>query len=875
MPLQPRDKLGPYEILAPIGAGGMGEVYRARDAKLERDVAIKVLPDSVAQDPERLARFEREAKVLASLNHPNIAHIYGVEERALVMELVEGESPKGPMSFDDAWKIGAQIADALEYAHEKGIVHRDLKPANIKVTPEGVVKLLDFGLAKAFTGPAVQSAAPENSPTLTIGATQVGVILGTAAYMSPEQAKGKAVDQRADIWAFGVVLYELLAGQHLFQGDDVSEILAAVIKEAPDFSPVPRQARPLLERCLEKDPKKRLRHVGDIGLLLAAEAMAVPAQRQFGAVAWIAAGVMTAALAALAFVHFRERPPVQEVTRFQIEPLEKTTLVAAPPIVSPDGRRLAFVATEGGVTRLWVRSLDVLDARPLTGTDGVGGNTFAWSPDSRSIAYFQGSKLRQVDVTGGPPQTVCDSPAGDRGSAWGLGGEIIFGIAAGGLLRVSEAGGAPVPLTQSDAKRGETFHSRPSFLPDGRHFFYIRGGSPEVQGIYLGSLDVSPGQQTTKRLLVADGIAVYTPSADRRAGYVLFLREGALMAQPFDAKRLELAGSAFPIAESVGTNFQNSWFSASTNGVLVYRTGAGTASGGSQLTWFDRSGKSLGAAGEPGAYQEVTLSPDGTRAAATRIDSSNSDIWLHEFARSTTTRLTFDPAPERLAAWSPDGKRLAFTAQRVVADLYQKPADGAGNEEVLFRSKDDKFLSDWSRDGRFLMYMQQGAGGIDLWALPLQGERKPVAYLKSGFGAAEGRFSPDTRFVAFSSIASGNREIYVRTFPDASGGQWMVSRGGGAHPRWRSDGKELFYISAGSQMMSVDVSLTPTFKAGIPKALFPAPILGGPGSTGSTHYDVTADGKRFLINSMNPETNTGGKAPPITVVLNWQAGLKK
>ena len=880
MPLAVGTKLGPYEILAPIGAGGMGEVYRAKDTNLDRDVAIKVLPAGVADNQERLARFEREAKVLAALNHPNIAQIYGLEQGALVMELVEGENLAGPLPLDTALDYARQIADALEAAHEKGIVHRDLKPANIKVTPEGRVKVLDFGLAAVMQNSAPSDSGLTQSPTLTLGATQMGVLLGTAAYMAPEQARGKTVDKRADIWAFGVVLYEIATGKQLFQGEDISHTLAAVIMNEPDLEAAPPKIRRVLQRCLQKDPKHRLRDISGVALLL--EETAEPASGTpvvVGAPAgrrWFwpsVAAIFALGMAALALLHFREPAPSNELQRFEIPAPEKTILGGAPPVISPDGRRLAFLVTEGGVSRLWVRSLDRLEARPLNGTEDTNANTFAWSPDSRFLAFVQANEIKKVDVSGGPPQTVCETPGTFRGLGWG-GGVIVFGIATGGLLAVSDAGGAPFPLTKVNTERGETFHTTAFFLPDGRHFVYLRQGRPEVRGIYVGSLDAKADQQSATRLLTADGRAVYAPAADSRVGYLLFLRESLLMAQRIDTARLTLAGDAIPIAENVGNNFQNSWFSASTTGILTYRTGAGDG-GSSQLTWFDRSGKNLGVAGDPGAYQEVSISPDGTRAVTMRVDASNPDIWLHEFASSRTTRFTFDRATERSPVWSPDGNRIVFLSGRDDGgSLYQKPSNGAGKEEILFQSKDPKNPFDWSRDGRFLIYAQPGVG-TDLWILPLEGERKPFPYVQSTFTAAEGRFSPDTRYVAYSSTASGRSEIYVQTFPQASGGQWMVSKGGGTHPRWRRDGSELFYISADSQMMAVDVRLSPTFRAGIPRALFAAPILGGGGGLGYTRYDVTADGKRFLINTPVAETGAGTKAAPITVVLNWQAGLKK
>jgi eukaryotic-like serine/threonine-protein kinase len=885
MALAAGTKLGPYEIVDPIGAGGMGEVYRARDTKLKRDVALKVLPEVFATDPERMARFQREAEVLASLNHPNIAQIYGVEDRALVMELVEGESPKGPMPFDEAWKITSQIAAGLEYAHEKGIVHRDLKPGNIKITPDGIVKLLDFGLAKAFTGQTAVSGSLENSPTLTLGATQLGVILGTAAYMAPEQAKGKAVDKRADIWAFGVVLYELLAGEKLFSGDDVSDTLADVLKKQPNLDNVPVQVRRLLRECLQKDPKDRLRDIGDAKRVLAEEASLVsshaqvvaPSRSRLSIVATAAAAVFGIGLAAVSSVHFREKPPAAEVMRFQVPPPDKMNFAfTAPPAVSPDGRLLAFIANPdgGAFGQIWVHALNTLEAHALPGTENAGGSLF-WSPDSRSLAFGVAPaplKLKRVDVAGGPPQTLCEGSAGLLPTgAWSPDNVII--LSRGGLARVPAAGGDCSPLTTLNSARGETFHRFPSFLPDGRHFVYLRVSSnPGTNGIYVGSLDAKPEQQNTKRLLGAQSGAVYAPAPDGRGGHLLFVREGALMAQPFDANRLEVAGDSVPVAEQVGgaPTGVGAYFSASANGVLAYRTGLGFT-GTLRLEWFDRQGKVLSTALDPAAYNTPALSPDGTRVAY-RADpqGSNQDIWLHDVTRGTSTRFTFDPASDTTPVWSPDGSRIAFASDRDGGpNLYLKVATGAGNEELLFKSGEVKAPNDWSRDGRFLLFNSfNQKTGSDLWVLPMTGDRKPVPYLQSQFNEINGRFSPDGRFVAYQSDASGADEIYIQPFPDPSGGKWMVSKEGGTVPRWRRDGKELFYLNrAGTNLMAVEVTLSPSFRAGIPKVLFSVP-------TGPNMFDVTGDGQKF-VKFATALASSNAPPAPITVVVNWQAGLKK
>ena len=882
------DRLGPYEILAPLGAGGMGEVYRARDTKLKREVALKVLPDLFASDPERMARFQREAEVLASLNHPNIAAIYGLEGNALVMELVEGENLGGPLPIETALTYARQIAEALEYAHERGIIHRDLKPANVKITPEGVVKVLDFGLAKAIEDPGPASD-PASSPTLTLGATRMGVILGTAAYMSPEQASGKTADRRSDIWSFGAVLYEMLAGKRAFVGESVSDTLATVLKLEPEWDALPAgtpaSVRKLVRRCLTKDRKQRLQAIGEARIALENPRGDEPAAPVTGGTGhrflWpvcLAAAVFAVALAALALIHFREKPPVADVVRFQIPAPEKSNINYGA-YLSPDGRRIVFSARgPNGQTVLWVHSLDSLESRPLAGTEGVVETQF-WSPDSRFIAFSVPGKLKKVEASGGPPQTVCDLPAPLRGGAWSRDGVIAFGILRKGLMRVSEAGGAASPLTTLDSSGQEVLHAVYSFLPDARHFIYARSSAAvEKRGIYLGSLDAKPEQQGSRRLVATDSNAVYAPSSDPALGHLLFVREGSLMAQAFDARKLEMAGDAVPIAEGL-PDAGRPQFSVSSTGVLVYRTG-GAGPSTNQLTWFDRAGKNLGTVGEPGQYNTLAISPDGTRVAFDRYAPQSAgragDIWLHEFSRGISTQLTFDPGFDGQPAWSPDGSHILFTSNRDgPLNLYQKVASGAGNEEALLKSNEAKPSYDWSPDGRFLLYGVQGQK-VEVWVLPRTGDdRKPMRYLQTESNVIQARFSPDSRWVAYTSDESGKREVYVSPFPAAPGVKWMVSKGGGDQPRWRRrDGKELFYISPDRKMMAVEVSTASgAVQAGIPKALFPAPIFGG-ATLDTTRYDVTADGQKFLINSLATETNSA-QSSPITVVLNWQAGLKK
>ena len=891
MAISPGSKIGSYEVASRIGAGGMGEVYQAHDSKLGRDVAVKVLPEAFAHDAERLARFQREAKMLAALNHPNIATIYGLEQSGgvscLVMELVPGDTlddrikRDGAVPVDEALGIARQIAEALEAAHDKGIIHRDLKPANVKLTPDGKVKVLDFGLAKAF-GDDASAQDISNSPTLSRAATMQGVILGTAAYMSPEQARGRAVDKRTDIWAFGVVLYELLTGKRLFTGEDVTETLASVVKDQPDLGEVPPKARRLLERCLEKNPKKRLRDIGDAGLLLetapAAPEPAVPAATGMSVkLAWGAAAVFLLAAAALAFVHFREKPPAATTAiQFQFNAPENgfVSLLS----MSPDGSRLAMIVQgSDGQPVAWIRSMDLLEFRKLPGTEGVAD--LSWSPDSRNLVFGGSGKIRKIDVSGGTPEAICNYSGALYGVDWNKQDVILFS-AGPAIERVSASGGDVAPLTQLDANRKDLGVGGPVFLSDGRHFIYLLVGAPERTGLYLGSIDTKPDHQNMQRLTESDSVARYVPGAGGGPGRLLYLRGDTLMARPFDEKRLELTGPAVRVADSVGTTggFVG-LFAASSNGILAT---SGGATANRQLVWYDRQGKVVSRIGDPERRDEMSLSADGTRVAEGRVDSAGTwAVWILDLARGVSSRFTFDAAGDGNATWSPDGSQIVFASgggQSV--DLFRRASNGATKEEVLFHSDTIKAPLDWSPDGHSLLYEERGKDtGRDLWVLPdasgpIGEERKPVPYLVTPFNEQQAKFSPDGKWVSYSSNESGTMEVYVRPFPASSGGKWLVSSGGGNQARWRPDGKEIFYIAPSGALMAAELNATGSaLEVGSPKLLFRTQILGGlgAGAAGAWRYAVSKDGQRFLINSAPEQVASA----PVTVRTNWMTELKK
>ena len=876
MPLSPGDKLGPHTILALVGRGGMGEVYRAHDDRLRRDVAIKVSRDQFTE------RFTREARAIASLNHTNICHLYDVGPNYLVMEYVEGEDLNGPLSFDEALPIVRQLIDGIEAAHEKNVIHRDLKPGNVKITPEGVVKILDFGLAKA----AEEAAGdPSESPTLTMGGTAAGTILGTAAYMAPEQAKGKPVDKRADIFSFGVVVYELLTGQNPFKGESVVESLGAILNKEPDWSAVPARAERLLRWCLQKDRKSRLGSISNARTLLdepvaAAEPVTVVQVQKEPAskLPWLVAAAALIGAAALAF--WPQPVPELHALRYNLDPPKgfQFTNIFGAGTPSPDGRFIVFSAlpadaTNTGATTelLWLRPTDSLDARPLPGTEG--GNVPFWSPDGKSIGFWTQSdrKLKRVEAVGGAPQVLCDA-ANFEGGTWSKDGVILF--SAGNIIqRVAAAGGKAEPVTKISGRPGES-HRDPQFLPDGQGFLYrMLDLDEKIMGIHAATL--TKPDVPVQLVKGTNRKAAYAPPFAGRPGYLLWLRDQTLVAQRFDATALKLEGDPVPVAEEValqtGSGTRRAAYWISQNGLLAYRTGV-AAGGALQMTWISRDGKQRESVGKGDDFaNDFRLSPDGKHVALGRTVSGNQDIWLYEFERGVMSRLTFDPAVEGAPVWSPDSRQLAYASLRAgPPQLFRKDAGGGGQAERLHESPLPEEPKDWSRDGKFLLYMSTDPKTLsDQWLLPMDGTapRKPVVVLQTPANEGRSRISPDGKWVAYAS-GDGN-QVYIRATPGGPAGQWQVSNAGGDYPRWRGDGKEVFFHSSGREtVMAAGIKLlADRVEIETPRELF---TYVGPNQS----YEPTADGQRFLVLTA-PGTNDGeARAVALKIISNWQALLK-
>ena len=863
MELKPGDKLGRYQLLSPIGEGGMGEVWKARDTQLDRDVALKVSKAAFT------ARFDREARAIAAFNHPNICQIYDVGPNYLVMELIDGAPLKGPLPVEKAVSYAGLILDALDAAHRKGFTHRDLKPANILVTKQGI-KLLDFGLAKQATG-----LGPDDVTGAAL--TVEGQISGTLQYMSPEQLHGKEADARSDIFAFGCVLYEMLSGKKAFSGSSAASVIAAILEREPE----PLQTTPPLDRvirkCLMKDPDERFQSARDLKTALSwamEGATTAPSQSRLGKGGWIAAGVLAVLAAGVGFIHFREKPLEANRMRFEIPaPGNAGNYSLA---LSSDGRKLAFLGPGG----LWIRDLDSLESRLLPGTDDADARSTFWSPDGRFLGYVAGTarKLRKIDISGGRPETLGDVPGATLGGTWNQDGLIVLGRQDGPLSRVSQSGGTAVPLMTRDASIGELRQIWPYFLPDRKHLVYqARSSQTERNGIYLATLDGKDRRLLVQRAEITpqgERLAYAPPATGGESGHLLFLRDGALLALPLNPRSFEPAGEAFRVAEGVAA------FSVSSNGVLAYQQG--TAAGTQSLRWFDRTGKPLGNLGPPAnRYVDLTLSPDGKRVAVSKADSPGAvDIWLIDVARGVPTRLTFDSRDNRFFAWSPDGSRLAYVSGFGLAhtEMYVKNTDGTGNPELIYKGSSDLAAMSWSSDGKFLLFSGfTEKTGQDLFTLQMDrkaAERKPIPYLQTPFWEFTGQFSPDpeSHWVLYLSDESGKIEAYVQSFPPG-GGKFQISNGGARGVRWSRDGKEIFYNSLdGNALFSVKVKTAPKFEAEVPKLLFRTEA----GQTGGTaaNFDVTPDGNRFLVITA-AQAPDSGSAPKITVVVNWTKGLAK
>jgi Tol biopolymer transport system component/tRNA A-37 threonylcarbamoyl transferase component Bud32 len=880
--------LAQYEITETLGQGGMGEVYRARDTRLGREVAIKVLPEAMSREPERMARFEREARTLATLQHGNIASVYGFETvddtRFLVMELVGGEDlserlARGPMPVKDVVRLALQFSEGLSAAHAVGVIHRDLKPANLKASPDGELKVLDFGLARAYRDEPTSDI--ENSPTITAAMTEAGVILGTAAYMSPEQARGKRVDHRSDIWSFGVVVFEMLTGRRVFDGETVSDTLAGVLRADIPWHELPKDTPPalrrLLERCLERDPSRRLQAIGEARIVLedlVAGHAGAPGRKEGGAtgarerLVWIVAVVaLIAAFSALLLV--RDRAPEMPVTQSTLLPPDGWDYAPASPFaVSPDGSRIAFAATarpdneevQTGATGLWVRSLDDPKARQLT---SIGGEAYPfWSPDGKWIGFFADGKLNKIESRGGPVIPMADNYNNGRGGTWNADGTIIFQREwSEGLMKIAAGGGTPEPLTTLDLERFEVAHRWPRFLPDGRHFlFYVVSTtntvSSEYSGIYMGSLD----SDETQMLLRSESRALYAQ------GHLLYRAGSTLMAHPFDPDKRRFTGDPVPVSTDIpggAISWGGAHFGVSRSGVLVHLRGAGATS--SLLHWRDLDGKILETLGEPAGYWEPALSHDGTRVAVS-IGEAAGDIWIHDLTRGVRTRFTFDPADDRNPMWSPDDGRIAFDSSRKRGgEIYVRTTTGQGDVEQVYETDDRIVLTDWSPDGRLIVFSRliSGDNGWDTWTYDMEtAEAAPL--LTGPFNQFGATFSPDGKWVAFQSNESGTDEIYVQGFPEARG-RWMISNGGGLQPRWGGDGRKIYYVNPAG-VHSVAIATDGGFSFGSPTTLFAVNMKGSVTSA----YAVSNDGQRFLTNELPPfdPSKIGAR-----LIQNWTATL--
>jgi Tol biopolymer transport system component/tRNA A-37 threonylcarbamoyl transferase component Bud32 len=882
-------RIGPYEVVGSLGAGGMGEVYRATDTNLKRQVAIKVLPQALALDEDRLTRFRREAEVLAALNHPNIAAIYGLEQAdglsALIMELVEGPTlaeriAGGALPLDEAVFIARQIASALEAAHERGIVHRDLKPANIKVRSDGTVKLLDFGLAKAAEGQRgddTSTLAASMSPTVASPAhlTSVGMILGTAAYMAPEQARGKTIDHRSDIWAFGVVLAEMVSGRRLFEGETVSDTIAAVLTREPDLDGVPPSLRRLIRLCLVKDPRARLRHIGDT-LAVVDESVAEPAPAGAPQLwSWRHAAILASSVAlttAIAWWALRPAAVAEEGASFYLHapPGAAFNYTYTATAISPDGRYIVFrVATANEAPALWLRPLNALDGRRIAGTDGA--DFPFWSPDSKSIGFFSTGKLKRVDINGSSPIVITDAPDTDTwttGGAWNADGVILFG-APEGMYRVNASGGTAQLF--GPVQTGETGYGYPQFLPDGDRFLmHVRSEDRTQVGLYVSSMS-RPAEK--RRLLETRRKAVFVANESGASGYLLYLQERTLLARRINRKTLALAGDPVVVAAGIAAfppGFHASFWSSASGNLLAYRT---ESSDKPRLTWIHPDGKRQSDTGAEDFYTHVRVAADGSRAAMELADGTgNMDVWTWDPLRAVKTRVTFDPKPDRAPAFSPDGRELVFSSMRSgVWQLYRKDLASGRPEEQLTTGPGDKIVPTWSHDGRYILFIYIGvATAEDIWALPLDGGATPFPILQTTAVETNPALSPDGQWLAFESSQSGRPEVIVTPFPssrrpvDASAPRWQVSTQGGSRPRWSGDGRSLTYVALDDgSLMRAAVRTTPAgLESEPPRVLAQIPVM----PVARSPFDVAADGRVLLL-----ERTVNSAA--LSVVTNWRRAM--
>ena len=865
-------RLGSYEILSQIGVGGMGEVYRARDMRLERTVAIKVLPDHLSCNADSKQRFEREARALSSLNHPHICTLYDIGTQDgvafLVMEYMEGQTvadrlQKGALPIEQVLKIGIEVADALDKAHRHGIVHRDLKPGNIMLTKSGA-KLMDFGLAKPTQATFIAGSTASNS-TRSDPLTVEGTIVGTFQYMAPELFEGRDADARSDIFAFGAVLYEMATGQPAFSGKTRASVLAAILASEP--TPVTKlqpasslELDRLIRTALAKNPDERWQSVHDVGISLSGiSATETPHPAATPSPWWIAAGLLTLVTLGLgAFFTLHRTNSSPALLRLTIAPPQNASFSSLEKLlaISPDGRQVAFTAVDrSGQRSLWVRPLDTLEARALPGTDDA--DTPFWSPDSRLVGFFSHSKLKKVDPNGGQPEVICDAGADPGGATWNRQGVIVFAPNFEGVLyRVPASGGQPIAITEAYKAYDETNHIWPEFLPDGRHFLFLVYGKGD-EGIHVGSLD----SKEHHLVLREESTALYV-----EPGYLLFGRNGVLMVQRFDAKRLEALGEPIRIVDTVESASGGGYtFSVSRNGVLVYF--AGRRYNPTQLVWYRRDGTRLKTLGPVGPFREPRISPDGHTVAVNRLESGMElSVWLID-SRGVPTRFTFgsfDLSP----IWAPDSDRVIFSSPRDGSppNLFQKNLTGGSEERRLMHNGIDSIATDWSRDGRYVVYMANELGtNWNVWAMPLTGDQTPQPVLRTQFNEMDGRISPDGRWLAYVSDESGKWEVYVQRFL-SPGGKWQISSNGGKQPQWSHDGKELFYVATDQMLMAVAVHPGLSLDPGTPKQLFQfhgaSDFLGG-------SYDVGADGQRFLVSALVGEQ----ASPPLTVVINWTAAL--